>query len=79
MKAPAKQSRPIFELIRAAKERLQGYANKTPLMTSRTLTGLTGADVYLKCENFQRVGHSYFVGRSMPSPDYPKSRDLAGS
>jgi threonine dehydratase len=62
MKAQAKESRQMFELIRAAKGRLQGYANKTPLMTSRTLNGLTGADVYLKCENFQRVGAFKFRG-----------------
>jgi threonine dehydratase len=52
----------MFELIRAARERLQGYANRTPIMTSRTLNGLIGAEVYLKCENFQRVGAFKFRG-----------------
>lgn len=62
MRTPARQSRPMFELIRAARERLHGYANRTPLMTSRTLNGLTGVEVYLKCENFQRVGAFKFRG-----------------
>ncbi len=52
----------MFELIKAAKERLQGYANRTPIMTSRTLNRRTGAEVYLKCENFQRVGAFKFRG-----------------
>jgi threonine dehydratase len=52
----------MFELIKAAKERLQGYANRTPVMTSRTLNTLIGAEGYLKCENFQRVGAFKFRG-----------------
>ncbi len=52
----------MFEQIRAAKERLKNYANITPIMTSRTLDRLTGAEVYFKCENFQRVGAFKFRG-----------------
>jgi threonine dehydratase len=52
----------MFELIKAAKERLRGYANVTPIMTSRTLNRVIGAEVYLKCENFQRVGAFKFRG-----------------
>ena len=39
------------DVCRAAK-RLDGVANKTPVMTSRTLNAKTGAKFYLKCENF---------------------------
>jgi threonine dehydratase len=52
----------MFELIKAAKERLAGYATRTPIMTSRTLNGLIGAAVYLKCENLQRAGAFKFRG-----------------
>ncbi len=52
----------MFELIKAAKNRLQGYANVTPVMTSRTLNRLVGVEVYFKCENFQRVGAFKFRG-----------------
>ncbi len=52
----------MFERIKAAKNRLQGYANITPIMTSRTLNRLVGAEVYLKCENYQRVGAFKFRG-----------------
>lgn len=49
-------------LVTDAAARLSGIVNRTPVMTSRTLNGRTGADVYLKCENFQRVGAFKFRG-----------------
>ena len=52
----------MFDRIKAAKERLRGHANVTPIMTSRTLNRLTEAEVYLKCENFQRMGAFKFRG-----------------
>jgi len=52
----------VFEQILAAKKRLGGYAHITPVMTSRTLNERVGADVYFKCENFQKVGAFKFRG-----------------
>jgi threonine dehydratase len=52
----------MFKRIQAARERLKGHANVTPIMTSRTLNRMVGADVYFKCENFQRVGAFKFRG-----------------
>jgi threo-3-hydroxy-L-aspartate ammonia-lyase len=52
----------MFERIKTARERLRGYANVTPVMTSRTLNQSVGAEVFLKCENFQRVGAFKFRG-----------------
>jgi threonine dehydratase len=52
----------IFELVKAAQERLEGHAHVTPIMTSRTLNRLTGAQIFLKCENFQRMGAFKFRG-----------------
>jgi threonine dehydratase len=45
-----------FDDIRGAHDRIKGVINRTPVMTSRTLDGIVGARVFLKCENFQRVG-----------------------
>ncbi|MBV2357949.1 pyridoxal-phosphate dependent enzyme [Streptomyces sp. J2-1] len=42
--------------VREAAARLKGVAHRTPVLTSRTLDGLVGARVFVKCENFQRVG-----------------------
>lgn len=52
----------MFERVKAARERLRGYANITPVMTSRILNELVGMEVFLKCENFQRVGAFKFRG-----------------
>ena len=41
-----------YEDIVVAAKRLEGFANKTPVMTSRTLDKKLGANVFLKCENF---------------------------
>lgn len=48
--------------IEAAATRLKGVAHRTPVMTSRTLNALTGATVFLKCENLQRMGAFKFRG-----------------
>jgi threonine dehydratase len=46
----------------AAAKRLRGVANRTAVVTSRTLDALTGARVALKCENLQRMGAFKFRG-----------------
>lgn len=51
-----------FEDVRAAAERLHGVANHTPVVTSRTLDEMTGRQVFLKCESFQRGGAFKFRG-----------------
>ncbi|GAB7009970.1 threonine ammonia-lyase [Halorubrum trueperi] len=42
--------------IRDARERVDGVARHTPLERSRTFSDMSGADVHLKLENFQRTG-----------------------
>ncbi|WP_418284079.1 threonine ammonia-lyase [Halorubrum sp. DTA46] len=42
--------------IRDARERVDGVARHTPLERSRTFSEMSGADVHLKLENFQRTG-----------------------
>ncbi|PWI13835.1 threo-3-hydroxy-L-aspartate ammonia-lyase [Streptomyces sp. Act143] len=48
--------------IRSAADRLKGVAHRTPVLHSRTLDARVGAEVFLKCENFQRVGAFKFRG-----------------
>ncbi|MFD5244958.1 pyridoxal-phosphate dependent enzyme [Amycolatopsis sp. NPDC058340] len=48
--------------IRDAAARLAGVAHRTPVVRSRTLDDLVGAEVFLKCENLQRVGAFKFRG-----------------
>ncbi|MER6425849.1 threo-3-hydroxy-L-aspartate ammonia-lyase [Streptomyces sp. NPDC001137] len=51
-----------LDTVRDAADRLKGVAHRTPVLRSRTLDELVGAEVFLKCENFQRVGAFKFRG-----------------
>lgn len=48
--------------VRSAAERVTGVVNRTPVFTSRTLNDLTGREVFLKAESFQRTGAFKFRG-----------------
>ena len=52
----------LFDQVKAARKRIAGHAHVTPVLTSRTLNRTTGAEVLLKCENFQRMGAFKFRG-----------------
>ncbi len=49
------------DVLTAAK-RLSGIVNRTPVLNSRNLNKRLGAEIYFKCENFQRVGAFKFRG-----------------
>ena len=51
-----------YDDIAAAAARLQGVAHRTPVLTSRTADAISGAQVYFKCENLQRMGAFKFRG-----------------
>jgi threonine dehydratase len=51
-----------LENIQKARDVIKAVANRTPVMTSRTLDRQCGARVFLKCENFQRTGSFKFRG-----------------
>ncbi|MFI0905436.1 threo-3-hydroxy-L-aspartate ammonia-lyase [Streptomyces sioyaensis] len=51
-----------FDDVRDAARRLAGVAHRTPVLRSRTLDALVGAEIHLKCENFQRAGAFKFRG-----------------
>ena len=53
---------PTFDDVAAAASRIKGYANRTPVLTSRTVNEEFGAEVFFKCENFQRTGAFKFRG-----------------
>ncbi|MFE0020656.1 pyridoxal-phosphate dependent enzyme [Amycolatopsis sp. NPDC059021] len=48
--------------VRDAATRLSGVAHHTPVLRSRTLDERVGAEVFLKCENLQRIGAFKFRG-----------------
>jgi threonine dehydratase len=51
-----------FDEVLAAARQIAGAAHRTPVMTSRLLDTACGNQVFLKCENFQRVGAFKFRG-----------------
>jgi threonine dehydratase len=53
---------PTFEDVRAAARRLHGHAHRTPVLRSATLEQRLGAQLFFKCENFQRMGAFKFRG-----------------
>ena len=53
---------PTFQDVEAAAGRLLGHAHRTPVLTSRTADDALGAQVFFKCENFQRMGAFKFRG-----------------
>ena len=53
---------PDLPAIRAAAERIRPYAHRTPVLTCSSLDDLTGAELFFKCENLQKVGAFKFRG-----------------
>ena len=47
---------PTFDDVLEAKERIAPYIHRTPVLTSSYFNQLTGAQLYFKCENFQKAG-----------------------
>lgn len=47
---------PEFQDVLAAHKRIQPYIHRTPVLTSSYLNQLTGAELFFKCENFQKAG-----------------------
>ncbi len=47
---------PTFDDVLAAHERVKPYIHRTPVLTSTYLNDLTGAELFFKCENFQKAG-----------------------
>ena len=48
--------------IHAAAVRIRALAHRTPLLTSATMDAMSGAELFFKCENLQRVGAFKFRG-----------------
>ncbi|WP_028776041.1 pyridoxal-phosphate dependent enzyme [Shimazuella kribbensis] len=51
-----------YSSVRQALERIDRVVHHTPVMTSKTLNNITGYEIFLKCENFQRGGAFKFRG-----------------
>jgi len=55
-------SLPTFASVKEAAAVIKGHAHRTPVLTSRTANQISGAELYFKCENLQRMGAFKFRG-----------------
>lgn len=69
---------PDYNDVAAAAERIAEYANKTPVMTSRTVNDEFAAEVFFKCENFQRMGAFKFRGAMNALRQFTPEQRAAG-
>jgi threonine dehydratase len=53
---------PTYEDVLAAAQRLRGHAHRTPVLRSATADTRLNAELFFKCENFQRMGAFKFRG-----------------
>jgi threonine dehydratase len=51
-----------FEDIQQAAKRIKPYIHRTPVFTNESLNAQVGAQVFLKCENLQKIGAFKFRG-----------------
>jgi len=47
---------PTFQEVEKVHERIKPYINQTPVLSSSAINEMSGATIYFKCENFQKVG-----------------------
>lgn len=66
---------PTIADMLTARGRIEPYCHRTPVLTSRVLNVLTGAQLYFKCENFQKAGA--FKARGASNAVFGLSKDKA--
>lgn len=49
-------SLPNLQTIQQAHDRITPFIHRTPILTSQSIDHITGAQLYFKCENFQKIG-----------------------
>jgi threo-3-hydroxy-L-aspartate ammonia-lyase len=68
-----------FADVAAAAERIKGIAHRTPVHTSTTANARTGAELFFKCENFQRMGAFKFRGGYNALSQFTPAQRKAGA
>lgn len=66
---------PTFDDVTAAHERIKPHIHRTPVLTSRYFDELSGAELFFKCENFQKAGA--FKARGASNAVFGLSEDKA--
>lgn len=66
------------EQIEQAHERIKPLIHRVPVLTSQMLNDLSGADLYFKCENFQKIGAFKIRGAMNAVLSLPKDKLVNG-
>jgi threo-3-hydroxy-L-aspartate ammonia-lyase len=69
---------PTYDDVAAAARRLQGRAHRTPVLRSATADRMLEAEVFFKCENFQRMGAFKFRGAYNALAQFTPAQRKAG-
>ena len=67
-----------FDDVTAAHRRIEAHIHRTPVLTSATADALTGARLFFKCENFQRMGAFKFRGACNAIAQFTPEQKAAG-
>ncbi len=59
---PHADSLPDHNTLLLVRQVIAPYIHRTPILTCKTIDGMTGAQLYFKCENFQKVGAFKYRG-----------------
>lgn len=59
---PSRLSLPDKNTLLQARERVRPYIHRTPVFSSRSVNQLTGAELFFKCETFQKAGAFKYRG-----------------
>ncbi|MBM3611547.1 MAG: pyridoxal-phosphate dependent enzyme [Alphaproteobacteria bacterium] len=65
---------PSFDDVIAAHDRIRPHIHETPVLTSSFLNRMTGAELFFKCENFQKAGAFKVRGASNAVFGLPESK-----
>lgn len=69
---------PKFEDIEAASRLISSHVHRTPVLTSKQLDAISGARLFFKCENFQKVGAFKFRGATNAVLNLTEAQRAAG-
>lgn len=69
---------PTFDDVIAAHNRIKTYVNATPIFTSTTINQQLGAELYFKCENYQKMGAFKFRGAMNALLQFNESQRKSG-
>ena len=72
-------SLPTYADVAAAAGRIKGHAHHTPVLRSSTMDQRLGAQVFFKCENFQRMGAFKFRGAFNALSRFDAAQRMAGA